>query len=273
MNEIFRNLTIENLLNLKASFTNSKKIFWSKENNRLFHPGEYGSYREELLKKWLRMYVPRKFDISSGFVINAEGKVSTQCDIVIYDRSVTPHIETIDDQNFFPVEAVVAVGEVKSEISSCAELNKYLLKLSELKKLRQSNFTQRVYSSMFKDKFDISKNSYHNIFTFLICHKFNFNFSLKDLNYDNIEAKFKQNLILSLEDGIINYQDRNTPNVAYPFNGEHVLQHHFRRSDDSELSNHIILFLTALNTAMFFTTILEIDITHYLTNSYFDEIT
>src|SRR5438128_86019 len=92
MNEIFKNLAIQNFTNFKNSFHETKRVFWDEKNKRLRHTGEFGIYREDLVKKWLRLVVPEKFGISSGFVISAMGSISTQCDIIIYDRTVTPMI-------------------------------------------------------------------------------------------------------------------------------------------------------------------------------------
>lgn len=267
MNEIIRNLTIENYLNLKAAFANSKKIFWSEEKSKLIHPGEYGSYREELLKRWLRMYIPKNYDISSGFIINHEGLISHQCDIVIYNKNITPHIETIDKQTFFPVETVIAVGEVKSDINSSRELNDYLIKMSSIKRMRLSVEPPRIYQSVFGGEFDIAANPYFNVFTFLICNKFNFRFDVNEINYNGIERIFQHNMILSLEDGLSSYVTKEgTPNLEIPFMPDKELNYYYSASDKKDLPSHIILFLVNLNRAMFFTTQLEIDMTFYLTD-------
>lgn len=123
MNSIIRNTTIENYLNLKSAFENSKKIFSSQKDGKIFHNGEYGTYREDLVKRFLRLYIPSRLDIGTGFLINAEGDISTQCDIIIYDRYTTPIIESSGNQRFFPIETVAAVGEIKSTVQSMTELS------------------------------------------------------------------------------------------------------------------------------------------------------
>jgi hypothetical protein len=133
------------------------------------------------------MYVPKIYDKSSGFVINSDNKIGFQCDIIIYQKDITPHIENFDNQNFFPIESVVAVGEVKSTINSPSDLNKYLIKLSELKKFRKITNNHRVYRNIFNDKFEILENPFHNIFTFITCHKFNFKYNLKTIDYGDID--------------------------------------------------------------------------------------
>lgn len=264
MNKIIEKITAQNFLDLKSAFENSKDIFWDQENNKLIHPGEYGTYRERLLKKWLRMYIPKNFDISSGFIINSENKISSQCDIIIYNKDITPHIENSEKQSFYPIESVIAIGEVKSTINTPKDLNNALKKLSKLKKFRKIKDKHRVHKSVFNDEFNIEKNPFHNVFTFLICYKFNFDYRLDIVNYENIEHYYHHNVILSLTDGIANYATSKTGNLGFPFSGSEKHYQHFCKNKNSDLPPHIKIFLTTLNTAMFFTTQLEIDMAFYL---------
>lgn len=272
MNEIIRNLTIENFLNLKASYVTSKKIFWDEKKNQLVHPGEYGSYRERLVKRWLRIYVPKKFEISSGFLINSENKISTQCDIIIYDRDNTPQIQTIDDQVFFPIETVAIVGEIKSDIKSAKDLNTYLEKLSEVKKLRDDVQKPKPYFRAFSGDYNPAAIPYDNIFTFIICNKLNLDLTNNPINYE-CDPRNKHNAILSLHDGLIRYESKNGFPHTIPFLREEVFSENFCRNDGEELPSHVINFLSAIHTALDFTTLLEIDMARYLTNNLYDKNT
>lgn len=49
--------------------------------------------------------------------MNSENKISTQCDIIIYDIN-----HKTENQKFFPIETVIAVGEIKSDLHSFIEL-------------------------------------------------------------------------------------------------------------------------------------------------------
>jgi hypothetical protein len=269
MNKITRNFTIENYNNLIASFENTKEIFWDKENKKLIHPGEYGSYREELIKKWLRMYVPERFDISSGFIINSGGFISTQCDIIIYDKLVTPKIEIIDNQKFFPIETVSCVGEIKSDINSIAELNGYLKKLSEIKKARENVRDATPYYP--NNKIDLVRflpllDPFDNIFTFLMCNRFNFDIKPEEINYGDIEQRFKHNLVLSLQNGMLSYKINSDSKVAIsmPFCGDNNHIDNFYGNDDNELPKPIIGFLSSLQMALNRNSLLSIDMLLYI---------
>ncbi len=268
MNEIIKNITLENYSNLKSSFQNSRKIFWDEKQGKLIHPGEYGTYRELLVKKFLRMYVPKKFDISSGFLINSDGVVSSQCDLVIYDKDNTPQIENIDSQKFFPIETVAAVGEVKSDINSAKDLNVILKKLATVKELRRKIKEPRPYypSGM---PFDIDSNAYSNIFTFLICNKFDFNFNVDSIDYEDVSVKNMHNIILSLENGVVNYLPYvSGPLVACSYDREIESIPNYLPHDNTELPQSVIAFISALCTALSLTNLLEVDIVHYLTNDH-----
>jgi hypothetical protein len=52
------------------------------------HPGEVGSGREEILRRFLRDYLPKRFDVSSGFVFDSEGNISRQLDIIVADAGI-----------------------------------------------------------------------------------------------------------------------------------------------------------------------------------------
>ncbi len=71
-------------------------------------------------RQWIEMlgaYLPSRYRVGSGFVINCEGRRSRQIDILIYDHLDTlplfPHAAGVH----VPVESVYAVLEVKSEMS------------------------------------------------------------------------------------------------------------------------------------------------------------
>jgi hypothetical protein len=274
MNEITRNLTIQNYRNFLNSFKESKTIFWDDKEKRLFHSGEYGIYREELVKKWLRIVVPEKFGISSGFIITDKGSISTQCDIIIYDKDKTPKIENIDSQRFFPIETVSCIGEVKSDINTSSDLNKYLIKLSEIKKLREEvTDPLPYYRGMTGNDLSPKLNPFDNIYSFLICNKFGFKLDLDKIDYGDIEQQYKHNNVLSLEDGVINYRTvGGSTNLNMPFMGGDNLLYNYLKNDDAELPSHILSFLSSLQMALNFTALLNIDIVCYLTDKVYKKI-
>ena len=101
----------------KQAFINTSRDVYTNEDGNLLHPSEFGINREEIVKNYLKNILPDRMEIGSGFVVTANGKVSTQCDIIIYDKTVTPLIRDEKNHRFFPIESVIAVGEIKSKLS------------------------------------------------------------------------------------------------------------------------------------------------------------
>jgi hypothetical protein len=96
----------------------SREVFYDQVSDQLIHPGEFGGLRESLVRNLLRNFLPESFGVSEGFIIAPNGDTSSQCDVVVYSRHYCSVIQTGERQRFFPVEAVVAVGEVKTNADS-----------------------------------------------------------------------------------------------------------------------------------------------------------
>jgi hypothetical protein len=70
--------------------------------------------------QWLEMlskYLPERYRADSAFVLDSNGMISQQIDIVIYDRQYSPLLFDEDGARFVPAESVYAVIEVKSIMS------------------------------------------------------------------------------------------------------------------------------------------------------------
>src|SRR5581483_1876017 len=131
------------------------------------HPGELGVGREEIIRRFLRAYLPSRFDVSTGFVFDSKGNVSRQLDIVIANGLVCPRFETAGGNRFYPCESVVAVGQVKSTLTSHAELQNALANLETVKDLdRYAN--GRAFDVERGETIDHLNNHLHQIFTFLL---------------------------------------------------------------------------------------------------------
>lgn len=79
----------------------------------LTHPVSKGDASEI---EWLEMlsgYLPARYCADKAFVIDCDGRVSEQIDIVIYDRHYSPFILKQSGSTYIPAESVYAVIEVK----------------------------------------------------------------------------------------------------------------------------------------------------------------
>lgn len=189
------NRKIENFI---RTFSNDSNKIFKKDSNDLIHPGEYGKYREDACKEILRLVLKNEVDISDGFIITSKNRVSTQCDIIIYNSNTVPLISD-GIARMFPIEEVKAIGEVKSNLNkkNFQEALQKMAKNKEMQNERSHTIIKKKYNSQ----------QYDTLPTFLICNKLEFNYEDIDLNtiYGDIPREYWHNAILSIEDGFISY--------------------------------------------------------------------
>jgi hypothetical protein len=130
------------------------------------HPAELGTDREEIIRQFLRAYLPKRFDVSTGFAFDSAGKVSKQLDIVISNSLICPRFETAGGKRFFPCESVVAVGQVKSSLATSNEFEKALENLESAKSLDRAAKGMAVDDAS-GEEMDPVHNHLDQIFTFI----------------------------------------------------------------------------------------------------------
>ena len=81
------------------------------------HDGAMGDVNEKHFIEVLRKYLPNRYAVDSGIVIDSNGATSDQIDIIIYDPQYTPTLLDQHDDRFIPAESVYAVFEVKPTIN------------------------------------------------------------------------------------------------------------------------------------------------------------
>lgn len=241
----------------------SKGLFWSSEEKKLIHAGEYGRYREDLCADFLRQFLPRHLAIGSGFIVTPENNRSTQCDLIIYDNELTPAISDDESNYFFPVDCVLAVGEIKSDISSKVELTDILAKLSAVKTLSK----ERSKSSASVDGREYQRQNHMNdIFTFVICNSLKWKADTLADDISNmyatksVERRYQHNLIFSLSDGLHLYRNGSGELCAYPALDKETVSS-FKPGQDEEINK---LFLATFYTPISFIQRVCVDIGSYL---------
>ena len=65
----------------------------SLASQSISHAGTMGSVNEEYWLEVLRSYLPNRYDVASGIVVDSHGNRSDQIDIVVFDRHFTPLLE------------------------------------------------------------------------------------------------------------------------------------------------------------------------------------
>lgn len=187
-------------------------------------PSLIGAAKEHPARLQLARLLPEGIGVGCGIVIDSYGGVSRQQDIIVYEKlsPVFTHNET-PEASYFPVEGVIAAGEVKSTLGK-AELADAFAKSKSVKVLRRraiatedipgrKTVSFRHFSSTTcfaatrNDQFNQDANSLHQVYTFALCQRFGTsgNSLLENAAafYGEFGKQLGPNSILSLKDGLI----------------------------------------------------------------------
>src|SRR5882672_2058572 len=82
------------------------------------HPGAKGEAFEREWRLLLRRYLPRRYRVSKGFVVDHRGQMSHEIDVIVFDRHFSPFILDHEGIRVIPAESVYAVMEVKPSLNA-----------------------------------------------------------------------------------------------------------------------------------------------------------
>lgn len=268
-NRVFQALAKEKIEQLCKSYETSKAVFWDEDKNKLIHPGEYGEYREKAVKELLELFIPQSLRISEGFIISSNGDISTQCDIVIYDPNSCPKLTDSAHQKFFPVESVVAVGEVKSNITAIPELTGILGKLSKIKKMKENIKNPLPYRTSKYWEPNSQGNPFDQIFSFILCKNIPSMPTEGYLYPVGVEPRHRHNILIDIDNGHSCYEFKNGQ-VCYPQIINKVNTQVWRNQKNDEIPTNFSSFLTSLFNHCKDATLLGLDPVYYCTEDYQD---
>ncbi|MCI8352360.1 MAG: hypothetical protein HFJ58_01880 [Clostridia bacterium] len=193
------------------------------------HPHSVGEGREKSAINKLKDILPSGIGIGSGFVIDSFGNVSSQCDIIIYEKDLCLKFNSEDEKNcYYNCESVIAVGEVKSDLNKNDledSINKFK-KIRNLKRRLENNRNFRNYLSKLTaygaeiEIYDQNLNSLDQIFTFLLCNSLVVNYrKIIEIIKENKNIYEYPNAIVSIEGVYIGYSNQ-TYNVISALDGD-----------------------------------------------------
>lgn len=99
------------------------------------HPGEVGRENETVLRDFLTKFLPTRYAVGTGIVIDRFGNRSRQMDIILYDRSFHPDLFARRSTLIFPVDVVYATIEVKTTLNH-KEVEDAVDKIASVKRLQ-----------------------------------------------------------------------------------------------------------------------------------------
>ena len=81
------------------------------------HSGVMGEVNEQHYIDVFRKYLPKRYEVAQGIVIDSNGLTSDQIDIVVFDHQYTPTLLDQQAHRFIPAEAVYCVLEAKPTLN------------------------------------------------------------------------------------------------------------------------------------------------------------
>lgn len=93
-----------------------------------------GEFRERRVIAGLRPFIPRRYEMSSGVIVNAGGHFSRQQDIILSDSLLAPPFLAAGELGVHPIEAVAAVIEVKS-VATAQAMREAVENIASVKRL------------------------------------------------------------------------------------------------------------------------------------------
>lgn len=90
----------------------------SRAASLVTHAGLRGQLREILVRDLFRPLLPADLGIGHGQIAATDGRLSTEQDVVLYDRRILPPLTYEQVHGVFPVEAVLATIEIKSCVTA-----------------------------------------------------------------------------------------------------------------------------------------------------------
>lgn len=116
------------------------EIFRVREQNlknlyelKVKHNPSDGRFREDLVKTVLDV-IPQRYKVKNGFIIDSEGNLSDEMDLIIYDDVYVPHF-FMETYSLIPIESVVAVIQVKTTLTG-KELKSSIKNLDSIDRLK-----------------------------------------------------------------------------------------------------------------------------------------
>lgn len=103
------------------------------------HPTAKGTASEVNWRKMLADHLPKRYQVDTGFLLDHEGTISDQIDVVVFDRQYTPFLLNRDGGLYIPAEGAYAAFEVRQDFNR--DNLKYACgKVASVRRLKRTSF-------------------------------------------------------------------------------------------------------------------------------------
>lgn len=230
-----------------------------KQAQVMSHPGDKGNSTELDWLNWFEQYLPKRYSVTKGKVVDSCGNESDQIDIIIYDRQYSPLVFSYNGVNYITAESVYAVFEVKQELNK--EYIEYAGKKAESVRRLVRTSAPIVYSTGLKPSKPL-----HKIFAGLLTTKTSWVEVDKNLKNNLVGLTNNQELdvICSLDEISCSVQYKRTEiNFLGKSSGEMVTVQ-IDRNKERDILMH--LFLTVLTKLQIIGTVPAIEFDKYFSD-------
>jgi len=195
-----------------------------------------GTARENEVRRKLENILPPIVGVGSGCIIDSHKGCSSQTDIVIYEKYISPKFSINDtpDTTYFPCEGVAAVGEVKSLLGK-KELEDSFEKIKSVKKLKRRlppssdglcgpSIPYRRYGSSVaeqgtpKESYDQANKITDQIYGFILCGELQIKPETLLGHFNSLcmseEENILPNTLVSLKDGVCVFLNKDKGNFC-----------------------------------------------------------
>jgi hypothetical protein len=104
------------------------------------HPTAKGDVSENSWRKLLKTYLPERYRVAEAFVVDSNGDISEQLDLVIFDRQYSPFLLYVDGACYIPAESVYAVFEIKQNATK-KQLDYAAKKAASVRRLKRTSIS------------------------------------------------------------------------------------------------------------------------------------
>src|SRR3990172_8152705 len=94
------------LSDVMRAVADKMRVDFQRITSQVTHPGVKGAAREDVLVEFLKDYLPGRIGVSSGFIVDHNGNLSPQCDVILFDKPSAPVFKISDTVRILPAETV-----------------------------------------------------------------------------------------------------------------------------------------------------------------------
>lgn len=178
---------------------------FNRSSEQGIHPDEVGKLKEKGIAKSIELMLPNGVGIGRGFVFDSYGNISSQCDLILYEKNLIPVFVRNDNSeySYFPCEGVIAVGEIKSTLNT-EEFSSSLKKLEKIKIMKRYytdslDFKHYLFNGTVhgadSEAFEPENKCFDNIFTFIFCRD---NSIAIDTQLEMLISMYRQNMMIGV---------------------------------------------------------------------------